>query len=385
MTEVVIVEAVRTPMGKRNGLLSSIEPIRLGALVLEEVVRRAGIAPDQVDDIIMGCVTQTDEQGLNIARLAALQAGFPVEVTAVSINRQCGSSQQAIHFASQAILAGDMDIVIAAGVESMSRVAMGSDYPDHFPDGFPYGLVAQGISAEMVADKWGLTRRALDLYSYDSHIRAARATRQSNFDEEILPIEVRSNGRSEIMSTDEGIRFEPDLDKMAGLPAAFREGGVISAGNSSQISDGASAVLLMSSERANEIGVRPRARVMARVVVGTDPVLGLTGPIPATEIALSQSGLTIGDMEAIEVNEAFASVVLAWAREIEPPMDRVNPNGGAIALGHPLGCTGARLMTTLLHQLERRDSTGEAKSPYGLQTMCIGQGQATATVIELLS
>ena len=348
-------------------------------------MRRAGIEPDQVDDVIMGCVTQTDEQGLNVARLAALHAGFPVEVTAVSINRQCGSSQQAIHFAAQAILAGDMDIVIAAGVESMSRVPMGSDYPDQFPDGFPYKLVPQGISAEMVAEQWGLTRRALDQFSFDSHIKAGRAAREGRFDREILPIEFRTNGGMETMTTDEGIRFEPSLAKMASLPAAFKEDGLVTAGNSSQISDGAAAVLLMSGERASEIGVRPRARVVTRVVAGTDPVLGLTGPIPATEAALSQSGLSIGDMDAIEVNEAFASVVLAWARETEPPMDRVNPNGGVIALGHPLGSTGARLMTTLLHELERRESTGEAGSPYGLQTMCIGQGQATATIIERLT
>lgn len=382
--EVVIVEAVRTPIGKQGGLLSQIEPIRLGALVLEEVVRRAGIEPKQVDDVIMGCVTQTAEQGLNVARLAALDAGFPVEVTAVSINRQCGSSQQAIHFAAQAILAGDMEVVIAGGLESMSRVPMGSDYPHHFPDAFPYKLVPQGISAEMVAEKWGLTRRALDQFSFDSHLKAGRATRDGRFDREILPVEVRTNGRTETMTTDEGIRFEPDLAKMAALPPAFKEDGRVTAGNSSQISDGAAAVLLMSEERASELGLKPRARILERAVVGTDPVLGLTGPIPATEQILARAGLSIGDMDVIEVNEAFASVVLAWAREIEPPMDRVNPNGGAIALGHPLGSTGARLMTSLLHELERRARAGEAVSPYGLQTMCIGQGQATATLIERL-
>ncbi len=270
MNEVVVVEAVRTPIGREDGLLSQVEPIALGALVLEEVVRRADIEPSQVDDVIMGCVTQTDEQGLNVARLAALHAGFPVEVTAVSINRQCGSSQQAIHFAAQAILAGDMDIVIAAGMESMSRVPMGSDYPDHFP----YGLVPQGISAEMVAEQWGLTRRALDQFSFDSHVKAGRAAREGRFDREILPIEVRTNGRTESMITDEGIRFEPDMAKMASLPTAFKDEGLVTAGNSSQISDGAAAVLLMSRERASEIGVRPRARVVTRVVAGTDPCLG---------------------------------------------------------------------------------------------------------------
>lgn len=385
MREVVIVEAVRTPIGKNGGILSQIHPVQLGAWVLEEVVRRAGLQPAQIEDVIMGCVTQTSEQGLNVGRLAALQAGFPVEVTAVSVNRQCGSSQQAIHFAAQAILAGDMDVVIAAGLESMSRVPMGSDYPNGFPEGFPYRLVPQGISAEMVAEKWGLTRAALDQFSYESHLKAGTAMREGRFDRELLPIDVGVNGRIETIAADEGVRLEPDLAKMAALPPAFQEDGRVTAGNSSQISDGAAAVLLMSRDRAEDLGIRPRARIVARVVAGTDPVLGLTGPIPATEAALAQAGLSIGDIDAIEVNEAFASVVLAWAREIEPPMDRVNPNGGAIALGHPLGSTGARLMTTLLHELERRATTGEAVSPYGLQTMCIGQGQATATVIERLS
>jgi acetyl-CoA acetyltransferase family protein len=359
-----------------------VEPIRLAAHVLAEVVRRAGVEPGQVDDVIMGCVTQVGEQGLNIGRLAALHAGFPIEVTGVSVNRQCGSSEQALHFAAQAIAAGDMQVVIAAGIESMSRVPMGSDYPDHLPEGFPYRLIPQGVAAERIAEEWGLTRLALDQYSYESHLRAARATRAGHFAREIAPVLLTGNGQA--VEQDEGIRFEPDLAKMAGLPAAFVPDGRVTAGNSSQISDGAAAVLVTSGEKARQLGLQPRARLITRVVAGSDPELMLTGPIQATGMALQRAGLEIGGMDVIEINEAFASVVLAWARELEPPMDRVNPNGGAIALGHPLGCSGARLMTTLLHELERRARTGESASPYGLQTMCIGQGQATATIIERL-
>ncbi len=324
----------------------------------------------------MGCVTQVDEQGANIGRLAVLYAGFPVTVPAVSLNRMCGSSQQAIHFAAQAIAAGDADVVIAAGVESMSRVAMGSDYPSHFPPNPPCRFLHQGVSAELIAEKWGLAREALDEYSYHSHLKAAAATRAGYFKEQIVPISIPENGHARVLDYDEGIRFEPDLAKMAALPPVFKEDGVITAGNASQISDGAAAVLIMSEEKARELGLRPRARFLSRVVVGSDPELMLSGPIPATEKALRRAGLTIDDMDVIEINEAFASVVLAWAHEIEPPMDRVNPNGGAIAHGHPLGATGAILMTKLLHELERRGGR------YGLQTMCIGHGQATATVIE---
>jgi len=378
MREAVIVEAVRTPAGKFRGSLSSIEPISLAALVLKEVVDRAGIDPAQVDDVIMGCVTQTGEQGANIGRLAALYAGFPVEVSAVSINRMCGSSQQAIHFASQAIEAGDADVVIAAGVESMSRVAMGSDYPLQFPDNPPYPLLHQGVSAELLAQKWGFSRQMLDEYSYESHVKAAVATNAGHFQREILPVTVGQNGDSRVLNYDEGIRFEPNLEKMAALKPAFCENGVVTAGNASQISDGAAAVLVMERHRAEALGLKPRARFLSRVAVGSDPELMLTGPIAATEKALKRAGLTIDQMDVIEINEAFAAVVLAWAAEIAPPMARVNPNGGAIALGHPLGATGAKLMTTLLHELER---TG---GRYGLQTMCIGHGQATATIIERL-
>lgn len=378
MREAVIVEAVRTPVGRYKGALSHMEPVLLGATVLKAVVERAGIDPALVEDVVMGCVTQTGEQGANIARLSALYAGFPFEVPGVSLNRMCGSSQQAIHFAGQVIEAGDADVVIAAGVESMSRVEMGSDFPARFPDNPPCRFLHQGISAEMIAEKWGFSRRALDEYSYQSHIKAAAATRNGHFQREMIPIPAGQNGTTHLIDVDEGIRFEPDLDKMLSLKPVFKEDGVITAGNASQISDGAAAVLLMERSRAEELGLRPRARFLSRVVVGSDPELMLTGPIPATEKALRRAGLSIGDIHVIEINEAFASVVLAWAEEIEPPMERVNPNGGAIALGHPLGATGAKLMTTLLHELER---TG---GRFGLQTMCIGHGQATATVIERL-
>jgi len=378
MREAVIVEAVRTPAGKFRGSLSTIEPISLAALVLREVVERAGIDPAAVDDVIMGCVTQTGEQGANVGRLAALYAGFPVEVAAVSINRMCGSSQQAIHFASQSIVAGDADVVIAAGVESMSRVAMGSDYPSQLPENPPYPLLHQGESAELIARKWGFSREALDEYSYHSHEKAAAATKAGHFQREILPVAVGQNGDSRVLDYDEGIRFEPNLEKMAALKPAFREDGVITAGNASQLSDGAAAVLVMERSKAESLGLKPRARFVSRVAVGSDPELMLTGPIAATEKALKRAGLSIGQMDVIEINEAFAPVVLAWAAEIEPPLGRLNPNGGAIALGHPLGATGAKLMTSLLHELER---TG---GRYGLQTMCIGHGQATATIIERL-
>jgi len=385
MREVFIVEAVRTPVGKRNGVLANVQPMELGAAVLKAAVRRAGIEPAQVDDVIMGCVTQTSEQGGNIARLSLLHAGFPVEVPATSVNRMCGSSQQAIHFAAQAIQAGDSEVVIAGGVESMTRVPMGSDLPPQMPPGFRYPLVHQGISAEMMAEKFGLSRQALDEFSYYSHVKAAAATREGRFQREILPLEVTlPTGEQATVTIDEGIRFEPDLVKMAALKPAFKDDGVITAGNSSQISDGAAALVLMSGEKVKELGIRPRARVVARAVVGTDPVLMLDGPIPATRKVLARAGLKLEDIDLFEINEAFASVPLAWAKELgvpaeglgNGPNDRLNVNGGAIALGHPLGATGARLMTTLLHELERRGAR------YGLQAMCIGFGMATATIIE---
>jgi acetyl-CoA acetyltransferase family protein len=297
----------------------------------------------------------------------------------VTINRMCGSSQQAIHFAAQEILSGDMDVVIAGGIEMMSRVPLGSDWPTQWPPDFPYPLVHQGMSAEMMAEKWHISREELDRFSFESHVRAAAATRRGDFAREIVPTLVTlTDGKSETMTIDEGIRFEPNLDKMGKLQPAFKPDGVVTAANSSQISDGAAAVLLMSADKAKELGLRPRARVVARVVVGSDPVLMLSGPIPATRQALDRAGLELDDIDAIEINEAFASVVLAWQKEIQPDPARVNPNGGAIALGHPLGATGAILMTKLLHHLERTSGR------YGLQTMCIGHGMATATIIERL-
>ncbi|HET7088840.1 MAG TPA: thiolase family protein [Anaerolineae bacterium] len=377
MKDVVIVEAVRSPIGKRDGKLSSVLPVHLMARVLQALLARSGIDPALVEDVILGCVTPIGEQGANIARLAALQAGLPMHVPAASLNRMCGSGQQAIHFAAQVIAAGDMDVVIAGGIEVMSRVPLGSDWPKAWPPDFPYALVSQGISAEMMAEKWHLTREELDCFAYESHVKAAAATRRGDFAREIVPIEVKlPDGVTDTLTYDEGIRFEPDLGKMSKLQPVFKEGGVITAANSSQISDGAAAVLLMSADKASALGLKPRARIAARYVIGDDPVLMLSAPIPATRAALERAGLRLDDLSVIEINEAFASVVLAWQKELQPDPARVNPNGGAIAMGHPLGATGAILMTKLLHHLER------AGDRYGLQTMCIGHGMATATVIE---
>ncbi|MFN8596291.1 MAG: thiolase family protein [Anaerolineae bacterium] len=379
MRDVVIVEAVRAPIGRRNGSLSGLLPTHLAARVLRELVTRAHIDPALIEDVIFGCVTPLGEQGANITRLAVLQAGLPIEVPALTLNRMCGSGQQAIHFAAQAIAAGDMDVVVAGGIEMMSRVPLGADWPKDWPPDFPYPLVNQGLSAEMVAEKWHLSRAQLDQFSYESHVKAAAATKRGDFVKEIVPIEFTApDGTTNCLNHDEGIRFEPDVAKMAQLKPAFKPDGVITAGNASQISDGSAAVLLMSLDKAIELGLKPRARLVARAVIGSDPVIMLTGPIPATRKVLDRAGLTIGQIDAIEINEAFASVVLAWQAEIEPDPACVNPNGGAIAHGHPLGATGAILMTKLLHHLER---TG---GRYGLQTMCIGHGMATATIIERL-
>jgi acetyl-CoA acetyltransferase family protein len=375
MTDVYIISAVRTPVGvgKPGGALSGVAPLDLMAHILRVAVERAGLEPGAAQDVILGCVSPIGEQGANIARLAALKAGFPVDVPAFTLNRMCGSSQQALHSAAQAIAAGDMDVVIAGGVEVMSRVPIGSDWPKEWPSDFPYPLVHQGLSAEMIAERWALTREALDDFAFESHVRAGHATREGRFAREMSPVTL-ADGR--IITADEGIRLNPDRAKMAALRPAFKPDGVITAGNSSQISDGASAVVLASEAAVRRLGLRPRARVAARVVVGADPVLMLTGPIPATQQALAKAGRQLADMDVIEINEAFASVVLAWQKETGADLSRVNPNGGAIALGHPLGASGARLMTTLLHELERREAR------FGLQTMCIGHGMATATVIE---
>jgi len=374
MNEAVIVEAVRTPLGRRNGMLAEIRADDLLATVLREVVARAGIEAGLVEDVIAGCVTQVGEQGANVARTATLLAGFPVEVAATSVNRQCGSSHQAIHFAAQAILSGDAEVVIAGGVESMSRVKLGADYGEWNPALLErYQLVHQGIAAEMLVRRYGLTREECDRYSLESHRRAAQATDEGRFRREILPL----MGKGETLVTaDEGIRRDTSLEKLAALQPAFDPEGVITAGNSSQISDGAAALLLMSARRAAELRVRPRARVVSRTVVGSDPVIMFTGVVPATRKALDRAGLRLDEIDVVEISEAFAPVVLAWAADLEPDMTRVNPNGGAIALGHPVGASGARLATTLIHELERRGGR------FGLQVVCIGWGMATATVIE---
>ncbi len=378
MTDVVVIDGVRTALGRREGALKDVRPDELAATVLKELVKRNSLDPASVEDVILGCVTQVEEQGWNIARLATLLADFPCTVPATSINRMCGSGQQAVHFASQAILSGDMDIVIAGGVESMSRVKMGSDGKDFSPLLLEkYKLVWQGTSAEMMAEKWKLSRKELDEFSLNSHRKALEAVKQNKFSPEVVPLKAGTNG-APMFSTDEGPRADTSLEKLAGLKTVFKEDGVVTAGNSSQISDGAAVMLLASYTKAKELGLKPRARVVARTVVGSDPILMLDGVIPATRKVLSRAGLTIKDIDLFEINEAFASVVLAWSKELGIDMNRVNPNGGAIALGHPLGASGARIMTSLLNELERRDAR------YGLQTMCIGHGMATATVIERL-
>lgn len=384
MREVVIIEGVRTPVGRRNGVLKDIRPDDLAALTLKELVNRAGIDAVIIDDVILGCVTQSGEQAGDIARVAALIAGFPIEVPGTTIDRQCGSSQQAVHFAAQAILAGDMDVVIAGGVESMSRVPMGSNYKGAEEPFSPnlrskYEMIHQGLSAERIAVKYGFTREELDQFSLESHQKALKAQEEGYFSREIFPIEVTlPEGTKAVIKDDSGPRKGSSLEALAGLKPSFKEDGVIHAGNSSQISDGAAAVLLMSREKAEELGLKPRFRVHTRVVVGSDPTLMLTGPIPATQKALEKAGLSIDDIDVFEVNEAFAPVPLAWLKDTGADPAKLNPNGGAIALGHPLGGSGARLMVTMMHELER--SGGR----YGLQTMCEGHGMANATIIERL-
>lgn len=390
MREAVIVEAVRTPVGRRNGKLKDWHPADLLGHTLKALVERSGIDPEMVDDVVTGCVSQTGEQGLNISRNGALAAGLPESVPATTVDRQCGSSQQAAHFVAQGVIAGAYDVAIAAGVESMTRVPMGITATAPRPDGgtgtgfgpmmttrFP-GLVPQGLSAEMIAEKWGLTREEIDQFSLTSHKNAARAIEEGRFEREIVPVPIKVDGAEEEFTQDEGVRFDTSLEKLATLKPSFRPDGVVTAGNSSQISDGAAAVLIMEKEKAVSLGLTPRARFHTFALAGVDPVIMLTGPIPATEKVLARSGLTLDEIDLIEINEAFATVVLAWQREFNPDMEKVNVNGGAIALGHPLGCSGAKLMTTLLHELER---TG---GRYGLQTMCEGGGMANATIIERL-
>lgn len=378
MREVVIVEGVRTAVGRRKGALSGTRPDELAAVVLEELVKRAGVEKEQVEDVILGCVTQSGEQGGNIARTSALIAGFPIEVPGVTIDRQCGSSQQAVHFGAQAIAAGDMDIVIAGGVESMTREPMFSNVGDARPSEkltSQYEIINQGLSAERIAEKWGMSRRELDEYSAKSHERAFEAIGEGRFKGEIVPVETADGN---VFDTDEGPREGSTPDVLGGLKTVFKEDGVITAGNASQMSDGASAVLLMSRETADELGLKPKARIVARSVVGSDPTLMLTGPIAATEKVLKKAGLGIGEIDTYEVNEAFAPVPLAWLKETGADPEKLNVDGGAIALGHPLGATGTKLLVTLMNRLER---TG---GRYGLLAICEGMGMANATVIERL-
>jgi acetyl-CoA acetyltransferase family protein len=388
MTNAVIVDAIRTPLGRRNGKLKEWHPVDLAAETLNALVERTGLDPAMVDDVVMGCVMQVGEQAANVARNAVLAAGWPEHVPGTTVDRQCGSSQQAAHFAAQGVIAGAYDVVVAAGVEVMTRVPMGSSFADG-KFGFPFGpaigrryaeqggLVPQGISAELIADKWDISREDMDAFGAQSQQRAARATAEGRFEREILGVR---GADGSTVTVDEGLR-DTTVDSLAKLKPSFRseeEGGRVTAGNSSQITDGASALLIMSEERAAALGMTPRARFVEFALAGADPRLMLTAPIPATHKVLERAGMTIDEIDLVEINEAFASVVLAWEKEFHPDMDRVNVNGGAIAIGHPLGCSGARLMTTLLNELER--SGGR----YGLQTMCEGGGMANATILERL-
>jgi acetyl-CoA acyltransferase len=382
--EAVIVEAVRTAIGRRNGRLKDWHPVDLLAQVLNEVVRRAGIEARLVDDVIIGCVSQVGEQALNLGRNAVLAAGFPESVPGTTVDRQCGSSQQAIHFAAQGVISGAYDIAIAGGVESMTRVPMGSNsqgpgapFGPLMVERYHHGLVHQGISAELVAQKWELTREQLDEFSLESHRRAARATAEGRFAGQILPIKVKDEeGKTILFERDEGIRTDTSLEKLAALKPSFKPDGLITAGNSSQISDGAAAVLIMERGTAERLGLRPRARFVAFALAGDDPVLMLTAPIPATEKVLQKAGMTLEQIDLIEINEAFASVVLAWQKATGADLAKVNVNGGAVAIGHPLGASGARITTMLVNELER--SGGR----YGLQTICEGGGTANAMIIE---
>jgi len=385
MNDVVIVEAVRTPLGRgnqKNGDLKEVHPVHMGAHVLRELMSRAHVDAALVEDVVFGCVSQVGEQSINIGRQCALMAGFPIEVPATTVDRQCGSSQQAIHFAANLIQSGVCDVTIAGGVESMSRIPMGSSIGSGLGSPFPpelteiYNLVPQGLAAEMIAEEFGIDRRACDEFAAESQRRAAQAQAEGRYDREIAPYVISENGEGRVISHDQGVRPGTTLEVLANLQPSFKPDGILHAGNSSQITDGAAALLLMSADRARQLGISPRARIRAQAVVGVDPVTMLKGPIPATTKVLAKAGLRLGDVDLFEVNEAFAPVVLAWAKEHKPDMDTVNVNGGAIALGHPLGASGARLMTTLLHELERRDAR------IGLETMCCGGGLGTATVID---
>ena len=380
----MIVDAVRVPSGKRNGMLKDIHPVDLGATVLDSLVERNNIDPEMVDDVIMGCVSQVGEQGANVGRNSVLAAGWPESIPSTTVDRQCGSSQQAAHFAAQAVMAGVQDVAIAAGVESMTRVPMGASFTAG--PGMPFGPAVmerydnvrfnQGVGAEMMVDRWSMSREELDQLALESHRRAELATTEGRFEREIVPVEVKTEEGAVTVTRDEGIRADTSLEALGTLKPAFKEDGVITAGNSSQISDGAAAVLIMSEEAAERQGLRPMARFHSFALAGVDPVMMLSGPIPATQKVLDKAGLKIDDIDLFEVNEAFAPVVLAWHKETGGDLDKTNVNGGAMSLGHPLGASGAKLLTTLVHELER---TG---GRYGLQTMCEGGGLANALIIE---
>jgi len=391
MGNAVIVDAVRTPTARRNGKFKDIHAVDLASIPLRALIERNNLDPSLVEDVIMGCVSQTGEQAYNIGRNAALAAGFPEEVVGTTIDRQCGSSQQSAHFAAQGVMAGAYEVVIAAGIESMTRIPMGSTAQQGpgMPFGplmlerYSHGLIPQGLSAELINEKWGIDRTTLDQIALDSHQRAARATEEGRFEGQIVGVTVRGESGEEVVTRDEGIRWDTSLEKLAGLQPAFKVDGLVTAGNSSQISDGAAAVLVMDEEKAKSLGLKPKARFVSFAIAGVDPVIMLTGPIPATSKVLDRAGLSIEDIGLIEINEAFASVVAAWRIEhggSDPDAlwARTNVNGGAIALGHPLGGSGARVMTTLVHEMER---TG---TRFGLQTMCEGGGMANATILELI-
>jgi acetyl-CoA acyltransferase len=381
--EVVIVEAVRTPVGRgheEKGYYKDTHPSNLLAKTFSEVIDRSGIDASEVEDVVAGCVQQFGEQAFNIGRNAWLEAGLPIQTPATTVDRQCGSAQQAVNFAAALIASGVHDVAIGGGVEHMGHISFADGIAVQQEHGMAfspelmerYNLVPQGISAEMIADKWEIPRSELDEIGLRSHQLAAKATEEGRFEREMIPMSV--NGDTYV--TDQGIRPDTSLEKLAELKPAFKEDGKVTAGNSSQISDGAAAMLLMTREKADELGLKPRARVVDQTTVGVDPVIMLTGPIPATKKLLERNGMQMSDIDLIEINEAFASVVAAWRRELEPDMDRVNVNGGAIAIGHPLGSTGARLLTTLLHEMERADKET------GLVTMCCGGGLGTGTLIE---
>ena len=381
--EVVIVEAVRTPVGRgheEKGIYKDVHPSTLLAKTYSEVIDRAGIDPSEVEDVVAGCVQQFGEQGMNIGRNAWLEAGLPIETAATTVDRQCGSSQQAVNFAAALVASGVHDVVIGGGVEHMGHISFGDGMKvmsEHGAAYSPqlmekYNLIPQGLSAEMISEKWEIPRSELDELGARSQQLAAKATEEGRFEREIVPIQVNGDTHT----VDQGIRPDTSIEGLSQLKTVFKEDGTITAGNSSQISDGAASVLLMTREKAEELGCTPRARIVDQTTVGVDPVIMLTGPIPATRKLLERNGMEISDIDLIEVNEAFASVVAAWRRELDPDMDKVNVNGGAIALGHPLGGSGARLITTLLHEMERSDAET------GLVTMCCGGGLGTGTLIE---